>query len=458
MLTARYLTEAVLISIIAALLGLIASLAILPGFSRFMNIDPSLKISPPLLLIMLPGAILLGVLAGIYPALVMSSRNIIASLKNQSSPRHRGLSLRWVLIIFQFSVSMVMIAGTLTINKQLVFIRNKDLGITSENVIYLKLPFQIMRANPEVFRDRIMELSDVKKVGFSSTVFGEIENLNSQEVEGRTVNFATIWTDPEFVDLYGIKLVKGRLFSRDLPSDRNTTALLNESAVREFNVEDPFRISLRVPGGEARVVGIVRDFHFRSLHSSIGPMAIIYLPSQAGYVNIRMSGSDLRNALEKIEEIWTDLAPGFPFNYKFLETGLESRYRNDERMGQAILYFSVVAMIIAVLGILGISAFSLEKRIKEAGIHKVFGAKSRDLQVLFNRNFLPALGASFAIACPVTWYFMHKWLEGFAYRTGIGIWIYLLSGFIAALITLSAAAWQSRNYARRNPVDALRYE
>ena len=303
-----------------------------------------------------------------------------------------------------------------------------------------------------------MELANVEKVSFSSTVFGKKESLNSQEIDGKVVNFASLWVDANFIDLYDLKLLKGRLFSEKFISDMNATALLNESAVKEFDIEDPFQVKIGVPGGQAQVVGIVRDFNFKSLHNSIEPMAIVYLPRQGGYVNIEISGSNPLQTLDRIGEVWDDLAPGFPFNYQFLDLSLEMLYKQDEKMGQAILYFSVLAITIAILGIFSLSLFMCEKRVKELGIHKIYGAKSWNLQLLLNKNFIIILVVSFLLACPVAWYLMNRWLDKFSYKADIGIWVFLVSGFLVSIVTLIVAGWQSWRFTRRNPVEVLRYE
>ena len=457
-LIVQYLTETTIISFIAAIIGLAIAMMILPGFSQFMNLDQSLGFSNSILLTMIPGVLLLGILAGIYPAFVVSSQKTVEMLKKRSYHRNKGLILRYALIIFQFAVSIILIANTYLINKQLLFLNNKDLGICKEQVIYAKLPFQLMRGGKEIFRERVLELSDVQKAGFSSTIFGKIENSNNMDINGKMVNFTSIWVDAAFVDLYDLELSKGRFFSKELISDVNTTALINESAVREFNVEDPFQIKIRVPGGEAQVVGIVRDFNFNSLHNRIDPMAIVYLPGQGGWVNIKIGDNNPLETLDKIEEIWNDLAPGFPFSYQFLDSSFEMLYRKEEQMGEAIMYFSLIAIAIAILGILSLTLFMCEKRVKELGIRKINGAKSWNILLLINKNFLVIIAAAFVIACPVARYTMTKWLESFAYKTSIGIWPFIVSGFLVSIVTLTMVSWQSWRFANRNPVDALRYE
>ncbi len=454
----QYLTETILISFIAAIIGLILARIVLPEFSEFMDLGHSLKFSSSMLLILIPGVIFLGIIAGIYPAFVMSSQKVIDTLKMRPFQGDKGLILKYALIIFQFSVSMILISNTFLINKQVNFLRTNDLGIKKENIIYAKLPFQIMRGKKEIFRDRIMELSDVQEVCFSSTVFGKFGSLNSMEVDGKVINFASIWVDANFVKFYDLKLSKGRLFSDKFISDMNTTVMLNESAVREFDVEDPFQINIRVPGGQAKVVGVISDFNFKSLHSPIEPMAIVYLPRQGSYVNIKIQGSNPDKVLNGIEEIWNDLAPGFPFSYEFLDSSLALQYKNDEKMGKAILYFSLIAIAIAILGIFSLSLLISQKRVKEMGIHKISGAKSWNLLFLLNRNFLITLAISFVLASPIAWFSMSNWLEKFAYKTNIGLGIYIVSGILVSLVTIVVVSWQSWRFAKVNPVEALRYE
>jgi putative ABC transport system permease protein len=457
-LVLQYLTETTIISFFAVIVGLVIANLLLSSYSQFMNVGCTLKFSPSSLLLLIPGTLLLGLIAGIYPAFLMSSGKIVEILKMRIRQQNSVLSIRYSLIIFQFFISITLIAVTFLIIKQINYIKNKDSGINREHIIYIKLPPQLIGNNKEVFRERLQYLPDVQKVAFSSTIFGKIEGLNSQVVEGKTVNFASVWVDPEFVELYGLQLIDGRFFSKEFRSDVNSTALLNEAAVKEFGMNDPFQIEIRVPGGHAKIVGIVKDFNFKSLHSSIEPMTIVYLPRQGQYANIKLSGKDVSQTLKNIGEIWSDLAPGFPFSYHFLDSSFDSLYKNDERLGKTIIYFSLIAITIAILGILSLSIFLCESRIKEIGIRKINGAKIWEIILMLNKNYVRCLLIAFIIATPVAWITMTKWLENFAYKTSINWWIFVLAGLIASFMALSTVSWQSWRYAIKNPIDALRDE
>jgi putative ABC transport system permease protein len=454
----QYLTETIIVSLIASIIGFIVALFLLPGFSQFMNVSHELKFSYAFLFWLVPGVLLLGIIAGIYPAFFLSSLKAIHIFKKDSGHQSKGINLRNFLVIFQFFVSITLIAITILIVDQVNFVKNQELGIHKEKIIFAKLPHQIILGGKDIFRERLYHISDIQEIAFSSTIFGKIEHLSSQEIDGKTVKFTSLWADAEFVDLYDLRLVKGRLFSKELKTDINTTILLNEAAVREFGVTDPFQIEMRVPGGKARVIGIVEDFNYKSLHTRIEPMAIVYLPRQGAYVNIKLSGNKIPQTLGEIGKIWDEFAPGYPFSYHFLDSSFEQLYKSDEQLGKAVLYFSLIAITIAILGILSLSIFLCESRIKEIGIRKINGAKVWEVILTLNKGFIINLMIAFLIACPIAWYIMIQWLENFAYKTTISVWIFIGSGLAVSIIALTIVSWQSWRFAIRNPVDTLRCE
>jgi putative ABC transport system permease protein len=234
--------------------------------------------------------------------------------------------------------------------------------------------------------------------------------------------------------------------------------LINEAAVREFDVKDPFEIEIRVPGGNAKVVGIVKDFNFKSLHNVIEPLAIVYFPGQGAYANIKLSGNNMQKTIYEIEKVWKELAPGFPFNYQYLDASFDNLYKSDTQMGNAISYASLIAIIIAVLGVLSLSLFLCESKMKEIGIRKINGAKVWEVILGLNKGFAFNLLIAFIVACPLAWYIMHKWLDNFAYKTNISPWIFVGSGLIVSIITFTIVSGQSWRFANRNPADSLRNE
>ena len=454
----QYLTETILISFMAAIIGVIIALSLLPWFSQFMNLTQILKIPPSFLILLIPLIIILGIIAGLYPSFFLSSFNEMSMLKAGSERHATGRNIRHFLVIFQFFISITLIALTLLIGKQVSYLRNKDLGIDKEYVVTTRLPRILFREKKEVLTERILQLSAVENVAYSSNVFGKADGYNYLEMEKSSSDLTTLWVDAAFINFYDLELVKGRFFSEELRADVNTTALLNEAAVRALDVEDPFNVEIKVPGGSAKGVGIVKDFHYKSLHHEIEPLAIIYLPGQGAYANIKISGHDISNTLNEISEIWEELAPGFPFNYQFLDASFDRLYQSDAKMGKAVTLSSLIAIIIAVLGVMSLSLFLCESRVKEIALRKINGAKVWEVLLGLNKGVLFNLVIGFCLACPVAWYFMRIWLDNFAYKTVISPWIFLVSGLIVSLITIGIVNWQSWRFANKNPAEAMRYE
>ena len=454
----QYITETIILSFLSAAIAVIVSMIALPEFSHFLGVGQNLKFPPYFLLLIFLAILVLGIVAGIYPAFFMSSQKEISMLRKDSGRKSSGRKLRYFLVIFQFAVSIILIAFTILVNQQVNYVKNKDTGIRKDHVIYTRLPHQLFRNAKERFTERLETLPEVKEVSYSSRIFGQIEDGGSIELEGKTLNYKYIWVDAEFIRLYGLELKEGRFFTEELRSDMNTTALFNETAVREFDLEDPFDIEIRVPGGHAKVIGIVKDFNFNSLHHPVEPLAIIYFPGQGIYANIKTTGHEVGQTIDKIEEIWRELTPEYPFQYNFLETSLNTLYYNDRKMGSAILLASLVAVLIAIMGVLSLSLFICQNKEKEIGIRKINGAKVWQVIYQLNKAFVFNLLAAFIIACPLAWFIMLKWLENFAYKTSINFWIFILSGGIVTSITLIIVSLQSLQYTLQNPADSLRSE
>jgi putative ABC transport system permease protein len=454
----QYLTETILISFMAAVIGVIIALILLPWFSQFINLTQDLKIPPFFLVLLIPFILILGILAGIYPSFFLSSFKEMSMLKAGSERQKKGTNLRHFLVVFQFFISITLIALTLLIDKQVSHLKNMDLGIDKEYVVTTRLPRILFRGKKEVLTDRILRLPTVESVAYSSNVFGNADGYNYLEMEESSSDLTTLWVDAAFLDLYDLELVEGRFFSEELKADMNTTALLNEAAVRALDVEDPFRVEIKVPGGSAKGVGIVKDFHYKSLHHEIEPLAIIYLPGQGAYANMKISGYDIPNTLNAISEIWEELAPGFPFNYQFLDASFDNLYQSDAKMGKAVTLSSLIAIIIAVLGVMSLSLFLCESKVKEIALRKINGAKVWEVLLGLNKGILFNLVIAFCLACPVAWYIMGLWLDNFAYKTVISPWIFLLSGVIVSLITFGIVNWQTWRFANQNPAEALKYE
>jgi putative ABC transport system permease protein len=454
----QHLTESTLLSFVATGIGVMIAAGLLPWFSQFLDLTQTLTIPGIFLLLMVPFALILGFIAGIYPSFQLSSVNEITILSTAPAGHLKGKNVRHVLVVLQFFISMTLIAVTFLMDHQVSYLRKKDLGIDKDHVLYTRLPRVLFRGNREVFTERILKLPSIEKVSYSSAVLGGMDGYNYLDHDAIDGELATLWVDAAFMDFFDLELVEGRFFSDEFRADMNATALINEAAAGAMNVEDPFAVEIRVPGGSARVVGIVKDFNFRSLHHAIEPLAIIYLPGQGSYANIKVAGSDIPGTLDDIAEIWADLAPGFPFNYHFLDSRFDDLYQRDAKMGKAITLASVIAIIIAVLGVMSLSLFLCESRVKEIALRKINGARVWEVILNLNKAILYNLIVALIVAGPVGWLIMRRWLDNFAYQTRISPWIFILSAGLVSLITFSIISWQSWQFANRNPAETIRYE
>lgn len=455
----QYLVETIMISFVALAVGYVLAILAWDSFSDFLNVDLKNKIfDGSLFLVFIPATFILGVIVGIYPAIFLSSQKAIDILQNAKLSHFGNVNFRRLLIIFQFVASITLIAFTLIISKQINYLKNKDLGINTEQVLCARLPISILMGKKDILRENLNTIKGVKNTSFTSNLLGQIEGVNNTNIDGVTFNFASMWVDAEFIDLYDLQLLEGRFFSKELQTDMNTTLMLNESAFKKIGKKSAYNMELRVPGGRAKVIGVVKDFNFKSLHSAIEPMAIIYLPRQGQIANIKLSSTNISATLSEIEKGWNELAPGFPFNYQFLDATFNDLYKREVRIGKAFSFFSIIAIIIAILGTLSLTIYICENKVKEIGIRKINGARVIDIVILLNNDFLKNMAIAFLIACPIVFFAVNKWLQNFAYRTEISWWIFALAGCIVLGITLLTVSSQALRAGQRNPVETLRYE
>jgi putative ABC transport system permease protein len=280
----------------------------------------------------------------------------------------------------------------------------------------------------------------------------------SEEINGSKKTYYGMIVDPDFIKTIGFSVVEGRDFSWDLESDKNKAVILNETAVKNFGLKDPIGFEIKVLNYKARVIGVARDFHNESFRSGISPLVMWYVPGYIYNLSIRMNGHNIPGTIKYIKEQWDKFAPDIPFEYQFMDKKYDALYKEEDKLSVVIGYFSVVAILIACLGLFGLVSFITQNRTKEIGIRKVNGAKVSEILSMLNTDFVKWVLLAFAFASPIAWYAMHKWLQGFAYKTEMSWWIFALSGLLALSIALLTVSWQSWRAATRNPVEALRYE
>lgn len=430
------------------------------GFNR------GLLISPIYIVLSFISAVFLGGLSSLFLALKISSTSLINSLKNNVSTVRNKLQVRTIFVVFQFATAICLIAFTLLIQKQIKF-ASANLGFDKENIVAIKITDQL-EGKKEVLKKLLLEQPNVVKVSYSQfypiNFRPNIWSTLTYQGEERKVNFGSFFADANFLELLGIKLINGRLFSNDLITDKGKV-LVNETFIKKSGIRNPIGASFGNQGNKYEIIGVIKDFHFKPVYEQITPLAIICGEPKSSFakayflIKIKSNNSNiLQSFIESTNKICNSLSPNYPIEISFMNAAIEDMYQSEIKFRRTFSLFSGSALFICCLGILAFSLFSCQRRTKEIGIRKVFGAKVSDIIPLLNLNFLKWITIAFVIACPVAWYIMNRWLENFAYKTTINWWIFALSGIVAVGITLMTVLLQTLNVAYKNPVEALRYE
>ncbi len=469
---AQFLIESILLTFGASLLAFGLAAIALPLLKNGLGIElaPSLLALWYLPVALLGVALLTGILAGLYPAFFMSSFRPVTALKGLASADTGNISMRKILVVMQFSVSVALLVGTVVIYRQLNFLQNKSLGLDKERIVTL------IQNNPlipkwETFRDELLTNPNVLNVGRSSRLPAGrlLDELDGKSVQlgdtmtPLTASLKMLAIDLAFVPTYQIPLAAGRYFSRDFPTDTTQAWLLNEAAVRDIgwkSAEDAIGKRLIYGGREdCYVVGVLRDFHFESLHQEIVPM-IFFVPRQQNNlfsISVKIGG-DTPAALAHLKQTWEKFNPDFPFDYTFLDENYGRLYEAEMRQGRLYMVFAGLAILIACLGLFGLATFAAHQRTKEIGIRKVLGASVAGITGLLAKDFLKLVVIAIIIATPVAWWAMNQWLQDFAYRIDIQWWIFALAGILAVAVAFLTVSFQSVKAALANPVHSLKSE
>lgn len=478
-LTVQFLAESVLLSIMAFLVALFLVELTLPFFSNLAGREITSSYLFNLGVIGLISAIVLvtGLLAGSYPALMLSSFRPVRVLKGTFSERSSHSLLRKGLVVFQFSISIIIIVGLLVINKQLDFIQNKELGFEKDQVIIVEDAYTLGSSYAvDDLKEEMLNYPIFKSGTISS--FFPVEGFDKNDMahwpagkeptQNNTVSMQRWSVDEDYIPTLGMELVAGRNFDEERGTDENTV-ILNEAAVARFGFEDPVGQSIKTfavgQDGtikddellEYRIIGVVKNFHYESLRQNISPLGLFNDRSN-GNVAFKIDALNTSKAISTLEQWWKNRAPDKPFNYTFLDQQFDQMYRAENRVQNLMTAFSVLAMAIACLGLFGLSAYSAERRTKEIGIRKVMGATVGNIVRLMSGEFLKLVAISFIVAIPVSYLIMQQWLQDFAFRTNVGFDVFLVSGVGALLVALLTVSWQSVKAALTNPVDSLRSE
>lgn len=472
----QFLSESVIISILSMVMALILVAVLLPQFNRVTGI--SLDMSDLFRWYMFPVFVLLtifiGLLSGFYPSTVLSSFRPIQALKGKAIPSNGTGRLRSILVVLQFTISVVIVVGTLVIFWQFRYMLNKDIGFTSENMIIMDRVFPLEHDKLETFKNELLKHNSIEAVSNSTAFLGAPNNNNGYKIKEKddteTFLFNTFWTDYDFLSTYQLALAnpESRGLSREYGGD-SLACLINETAVRNFMIEDPLNTNILWPRGEEgdfinlRVVGVMKDVHYSSMKNKIAPM-IVFLKRNdwgwVGYLNIRTKPGkeNTKLALEHMEKTWEDFTDDEPFQYIFLDEFYSNFYAEEKRTGIITLIFSILSVFIASLGLLGMTLYNTQRKTREIGIRKVMGATERNILAMVSRGVLVSLGISVIIAWPVAWYMTRDWLNGFPYNIGFQPILFLFAALLALVVAMITVTLTALRSARTNPAIALHYE
>lgn len=466
----QFLGEAVLIAFFALILALIVGEAVLPYFNQFTGKSLVLlsEASFPLVLTLLLATLGTGILAGSYPSLFLSAFQPIQTLKSQHSFRNKGGGIRKALIVVQFAISIGLIVCTLLVSSQLRYIQKRDLGLERDHVVGAYV-YPALNLRFEAFKNFLLTQPGIKNVTSAAQLpFSVGENIQidwegNPTDEMMSVDYTCV--DYDFFKTFDMQILQGRPFSKEYPTDKKTACVINETVARRMGIANPIgtNIYMNHPAWPesfrpARVIGVVRDFHARSLHTAIRPFVFRMYKPWHQYAFIKIDGLHTQEALARIEEAYKTYSPDIPFDYLFLDEAFNQQYTSERQLGELFNGFSLLSVVIACLGLFGLASYTTEQKTKEIGIRKVLGASIPGIVALTTREFLKWILVANLLAWPIAYFVMSKWLQDFAYRIDISVWTFLLAAALALIIALLTLSWQTIRAARANPVESLKYE
>jgi len=471
-LITQFLTESVLLSFFSMLIAIAIAALLLPLFNQLAGkeMHVSTLFSTWLFPVMVALVFVVGCIAGSYPAFYLSSFQPIQVLKGKIAKGFKSSWLRSGLVVFQFSISIILIIGTIVIYNQLDYIRSRKIGYNRDQVLVLHNAYYLDK-QIHSFRNELLNIPGVT----NATISGDLPTGINFDNEGwfrdatfdasKAVVLTNFYVDENYVPTLGMQMAQGRNFSKDFPSD-STGIILNEAAVKVLSFKDPLKETLYRPdfsngninGAIAyHIVGVVKDFNFSSMHNNVGPL-IIQLSENWGSIAVRINSKNIPSLINSIQAKWNSMAPGQPFNYTFMDADFNNVYTAEQQTGKLFITFAVFAIFIGCLGLFGLVTYAAEQRTKEIGVRKVLGASVSGIVAMLSKDFAKLVLIASLIAFPVAWWAMNKWLQSFAYRINISWWVFVIAGIAAIAIALITVSFQAIKAALSNPVKSLRTE
>jgi len=467
LLIRQFLSESVLLSFISLVIAIILVEIFLPYFNNLSgkHLDINYLVSWFFLPILIGLGLFVGLLAGSYPAFYLSRFQPVKVLRGMLPSGMKSSRLRGVLVIFQFTITIILFISTFVVSKQMSYIRKKDLGFDKENLVIIKRAYALSQQG-QAFIQELLKNPDVTSATISNTIPGELFGNTAFYPEGtgvegtHAINYMA--SDHDFAKTFGLEITRGRFFSKDLASD-SMAVVLNTAAIKSLGFTNPIDTILYqisgTPGQDVplKVIGVLKDFHYESLHQKIRPLVILLNENALNYITSRINSANKSETMGFLKEKWEEFVDQ-PFDYSFLENDLAAHYNDDKRTGSIFGIFSILAIFVASIGLLGLASFMAEQRTKEIGIRKALGASIPGILKLLSREIIILILISTPIAWLVAWFYMKDWLQDFAYRINIGVLTLIISSLLAFIIALLTVSYQAIKAANSNPADSLRYE
>lgn len=464
----QFFGESLIFTLVALVISLVLVHLSLPAFNAFVEreLSLSLLINPVLIggIILVVGFVSL--LSGSYPALLISSFLPVFGLKRQGLRGQKGRLLRNTLVVFQFAVSIGLIIATLVVHRQLDFIKKQDVGYDKDQIVVIRLHDQNVKKSLDALKSELRAHPDVLAVTATDTLPNNIQSEIGPKWPGIPEDYEFFdiyisYVDEGYLDVYGMELVEGRNFSEEFPSDAQSAFIFNEKLVKALEWEQPLGREFEHWDGKiGRIVGVIKDFNFHSLHRHIDPMCLYYHKDQRWiyYLSAKIRGGRIPETVGFMEKTWKKFSPEYPFDYNFFDDLFDRAYRLEHRLGAMFRVFSTLAVFIACLGLFGLAAFTAEQRTKEIGVRKVLGASQKSIFMLLSKEFTKWVLIANFLAWPVAYLIMDRWLQSFAYRAPLALWIFALATALATAVALGTVTTQTLKAASANPADVLRYE
>jgi len=464
-LVTQFLSESIILTIISLIISIILLIILLPKFNLLAgkSFDLSILYSPVVIVSVIGVILFTGIIGGSYPAFFLSRFSPITVLKGEITQGTAGSLFRKILVIIQFTISVTMIVSTLVVFRQLNYLKNMEQGFNQENVITLQLNQGMVNKYP-VLKQALMENNEIKYVTSTNTSVGEgsgkvIFNMETdQGMSQRGINFAVV--DHDFVDALGINIVNGRDFQQDMPSDTLTGVVVNQTLAKRMGWSDAIGKKVELGDGQfirARVIGVMKDYHQTGMYNEIESLMLVYR-ERNNIIYVKLSDNNTEQNISFIENKWKEVFPDQPFTYTFLSERFNRQFEADEKRGLIFTMFTILAILIACLGLFGLASYMVEQRTKEIGIRKSFGADELVILRLISKDFILLVTIAILIASPAAYFFMSKWLQNYVYRTDIGVILIISAAILTVLITFVTISYKAWQAAILNPASSLRTE